>query len=128
MRILILEDDVKERMPIFRKKLIGHEIVHAETANEAILAMQDTAFDLIFLDHDLGGEQMVATSNKNTGSEVVRWMRTYLLNYCPVIVHSYNVGAAIKMRDDLQDLGMDAYYIPFGDLVLRLDEPGFITQ
>lgn len=135
MRIFILEDD-HERIKTFRSKLIGHELVVAETAQQAINILgthkdattRDSRFDLIFLDHDLGGEQMVTTSGRNTGSEVVRWM-TLEMGKCPsVIIHSLNTPAAIEMQNKLCDIGIDCHRIPFTTLVSRLDDPTFITQ
>jgi CheY-like chemotaxis protein len=135
MRIFILEDD-HERIKTFRRKLIGHEIVVAETAQEAINALgthkdamtRASRFDLIFLDHDLGGEQMVSTAGRNTGSEVVRWMVTEM-GKCPsVIVHSLNTPAALEMQNKLCEIGVDCHRIPFTKLVHDLDEPNFIGE
>jgi len=137
MRILILEDDVRERVPIFRLKLTQRPDVtlrFAETAQEAIIALSDGeanpewAFDLIFLDHDLGGEQYAHTESKNTGSEVVRWMRSNLTRYVPIIVHSLNAEAARDMKLKLEELGMEVHYIPFNILKGKLDDPNFISQ
>lgn len=137
MRILILEDDVEDRVPYFRYWLTQKAdvtLVFAETADQAIHALQcgelenRLAFDLIFLDHDLGGEQMVSTEGKNTGSEVVRWMVSNLHHYCPVIVHSLNYGAAVEMKQKLEDMGMECYRIPYSNLQDKLQDPSFITR
>jgi len=128
MRFFILEDDHR-RIKTFRSKLIGHELVIAENAQDAIrILSDDQAFDVIFLDHDLGGEQMVSSDDKNTGSEVARWMKSYLKQYCPVIIHSLNPDGAKYMRHALEDVAMEVYYIPFTSLADKLDDPSFITQ
>lgn len=129
MRIFILEDD-HERIKTFRRKLIGHELVVAETAQAAINALgcerdamtRESRFDVIFLDHDLGGEQMVATA----GSEVVRWMVLEMGNAPLVIVHSLNAPAAMEMQAKLCDSGFDCHRIPFTKLVHDLDESNFL--
>lgn len=133
MRIFILEDD-KERIKTFKRKLIGHEVVLAETAQQAINILgtrkdadNESLFDLIFLDHDLGGKQYVDSFDKNTGSEVVRWMIRDM-GLCPtIIVHSMNVREAPLMVWDLNKAGFVCHRIPYGDLLIKLDDPNFIT-
>ena len=126
MRIFILEDD-QERIATFRRKLSGHTLTVVETAKAAIDVLEnDQAFDIGFLDHDLGGEQMVSTESANTGSEVVRWMRPNQRNYFPIIIHSMNQPAALDMQANLEDVGMVVYRIPFSKLVHDLDDPTFM--
>lgn len=132
MRIFILEDDTQERTPVFRAKLIGHELVFAETAGEAIKILETQEFDLIFLDHDLGGKTFVPACEANTGSEVVRFMGT--LYYGPghqwptTIIHSLNTAEAMVMEQSLRNMEVDVHRIPWSDLKKRLGQPGFITQ
>jgi CheY-like chemotaxis protein len=127
MRIFILEDDTERRTPVFRANLIGHELVFAETAAQAIKILGMREFDLIFLDHDLGGQQWVDPNDKNTGSEVTRWM-VEEMSKCPtVIIHSLNSPAAQAMKHRLLNNGFDAHYIPWIDLKHQLGKPGFIT-
>ena len=99
MRILILEDD-PNRIEIFNKNLVGaEEIYHTEFADVAKSKLEEQNWDVLFLDHDLGGETYVNPENTNTGSEVARW-----LNQNPdripelVIIHSMNHEAAIGMK------------------------------
>lgn len=131
MRIFILEDDTQERIPVFKAKLSEHELVFAETAQEAIKILEKQEFDLIFLDHDLGGQQMMSACEENTGSEVVRFMQT--LHYGPgrqwptTIIHSLNVGCAKSMEQSLLRMQMSVHRIPWGNLKERLEQPGFIS-
>jgi hypothetical protein len=66
---------------------------------DAINYLNNETWDLLLLDHDLGGEQMVDHSNKNTGSEVARW-----LNENPakkpqaIILHSFNPVGRLNMK------------------------------
>lgn len=127
MRIFILEDD-HERIKTFRRKLIGHELTVVENAQDAITVLSnDQAFDVMFLDHDLGGQQMMACDDKNTGSEVVRWMLPNQKVYCPVIIHSLNTPAAMDMKSRLESVGMTCYRMPFTMLASKLDDPTFLT-
>lgn len=131
VKILILED-CPERMQIFNMTLAGrHEIVHMETAASCIACLDSTTFDAIFLDHDLGGQQMVDTKDTNTGSEVVRHLIRGMGAWCgiPIIIHSGNSVAAKRMYDDLLNAGYrNVYLIPFPLLAKKyLYDPGFIV-
>jgi hypothetical protein len=132
MRILILEDD-PNRVHTFMTKLgMQHELVCVNTAAAAIDMLHDadvdSSIDLVFLEHDLGGEVYVDTKNKNTGSEVVRWLTRQSLNVpCPIILHSLNEPASRSMQLSLLDRGFEVHRIPFTQLVDHLDDPSFIT-
>lgn len=94
MRIFILEDN-KFRMKKFRQQLIGHTIDHAETVQEGISLVTFNKYDLLFLDHDLGGEQMVDSSDKNTGYQVAEFIASFTMNKkTPCVVHSCNPAGA----------------------------------
>lgn len=130
VKILILEDD-PNRVDIFRATLGDrHSLAFAETAAAAIAAINSTPFDVIFLDHDLGGQTYVAESDENTGSEVVR----HLAYACgggretPIIIHSMNLPAAQAMQKNLLAAGYrHVYQIPFSKLTEYLVDPGFIV-
>jgi len=109
MRVLVLDDDF-ERLKIFSRRLIGQNFHLVETAKEAIDKLStEEPFDFIFLDHDLGGQQMV-TSGKNTGYEVALWIQEHEEKWPErVIVHSFNPGGAKNM---LSVLPQGSVYIP----------------
>lgn len=74
---MILDDDPK-RQQVFRRhyhdrdgaKITAYAVAY--TANEAIdLLLSQPPFDIVQLDHDLGGQQMVE-SGPGTGEEVAR--------------------------------------------------------
>ena len=121
LKILVLDDD-KIRLMLFSKlgEKYGLDMTLTETAKEAIDCLKASefpctdeiadfpiekvtgiGFDIIFLDHDLGGKIYVQ-SGKETGYEVVE----YLCNLNPhlqagilVVVHSFNpVGAENMMK------------------------------
>ena len=71
LKILILEDDVS-RIGIFKEKLKGHDLYFFDEAADAIGAfklMTDKPWDIVFLDHDLGGQVFVPSSHPNTGMQ-----------------------------------------------------------
>lgn len=97
MKILILEDD-PVRQKAFKAWLNpDHDVYIVATAQECI-AHLDTPidgriwkmFNVLFLDHDLGGEQNVP-SGPGTGYEVAQWLVDHP-DKIPgqVIVHSMN--------------------------------------
>lgn len=115
MRILFLDDDSYRYKQILRAR--GHKSIidWVETAQACIdkLARHDL-YSQIWLDHDLGGEVYVNEANKNTGSEVVRYiLKEKLPIKCDIIVHSMNDVAANNMVSALQKAGYSAIYMPF---------------
>lgn len=103
MKILILEDDMN-RMKQFNERmdeLNSHttfdcEMVHVETAKECIEQLESNKFDLILLDHDLGGKVFVNTNDINTGSEVARWMNKNFskIKNTAIVTHTFNPAGA----------------------------------
>jgi CheY-like chemotaxis protein len=97
MDILILEDD-HERQKIFRSNLIGTNAVIVETAAGAIQELSSSNWDYLFLDHDLGGQQMVE-SGPGTGYEVAEWLAENPDKQPPnIIIHSFNPSGAENMQ------------------------------
>ena len=97
-RVLILEDD-DTRIKCFMQNLIGCQIMIVKEAIHAINYLNNETWDLLFLDHDLGGEQMVDSNNKNTGSEVARWLNENPIKKPPaIILHSFNPVGRLNMK------------------------------
>ena len=89
MRVLILEDD-HNRQRVFIKNLISADVSIVETARDAIEQLSSNTWDWLFLDHDLGGQQMVE-SGPGTGYEVAEWLAKNPEQKPPnVIIHSFN--------------------------------------
>lgn len=101
MRIFILEDD-PNRMAKFRRELAGHQIDHAETVDAGAIMVNANKYDLLFLDHDLGGEQMVDSCDENTGYQLAKIIAKSSKNKTtPCVVHSCNAPGAINIEDIL---------------------------
>jgi len=100
MRVLILEDS-PERTVKFKQLLIGHVWEIVATAQEAIQRLAQESWDLLSLDHDLGGEEMVA-SGPGTGWEVAKWLSEHP-DRVPtrIILHSFNAPGRKNMADTL---------------------------
>lgn len=96
-RILVLDDD-EGRHRVFARALVGNAVDHVRTVFEAIRAFRRVSYDAAFLDHDLGGEQMVG-SGPGTGYAVAEWLAAHPENCPPVVfVHSYNPVGVANMR------------------------------
>ena len=109
MKIFILEDD-PSRMVIFRKMLVDHDITHTDQARKAAFTLKSYKYDFIFLDHDLGGEQMVDSSEENTGYTAAKAIPGSINSNTPIVIHSYNPSGAANMAALLPN----AKRVPFG--------------
>ncbi len=123
MRILLLEDDLN-RVDEFNKRIKElkdrnsysireFELIHFADAEPCINFLKEgNVVNIILLDHDLGGRVYVDINDKNTGSEVARWLNA---NYdfdiinTRVITHTlYEEGA-----ENIKLLIPRTIYIPF---------------
>ena len=106
MRIFILEDDDLRIMQL-QDILHRHDLTVIKTCLDA--GEFDPPYDLILLDHDLGGRQML--EHEDCGLTFVRMVKDRISKHTPVIVHSYNNGGAEAMLQEI-DSPM-AVYAPF---------------
>lgn len=121
LRILILDDDPHPddpdnfskagqfRIKAFKKKFIGHVVKWVRTAEQAIDELANNDWDVLFLDHDLGGEIYV-DSGPGTGYEVAVWLEKNPDRQPPqIFLHSLNsVG-----RQNMQAALPNATQTPF---------------
>lgn len=101
--ILILEDN-QGRIAKFRAKYPQAIIV--QEASEAIkhLSQDKTMWDLVSLDHDLGGEVFVESHRQDCGMEVVRWIVENRPLIHRIIIHSANRSRSKRMFEALEKL------------------------
>ncbi len=110
-KALILDDD-PERVEYLRR--VYPTAVWVKTSQECIKNLQYD-WDIISLDHDLGGEVYVDPTRPDCGMEVVRWMaanRPEHLKNTQFVVHSLNADAAKKMIETLRASGYRCTYRP----------------
>ena len=120
MNILFL-DDSKERQKSFKSKVPSATVV--TTAQQCINAIQkQEVWNIIFLDHDLGGEEMVESQREDCGMEVVRWIQENEPQIRNVIVHSHNGPAGVEMVNKLLDSKYKASYLPFSTMINNLEK------
>lgn len=101
-KILFLDDN-KARHRDMKPHLLHDE---AFTAGEAIKLLQEKEYDIVFLDHDLGGKEMVSSfSEEETGYTVAKWIAENKPKIPLVVTHSLNpagranIAALLKSHD-----------------------------
>lgn len=119
VKVLILEDDPTRMLAFERrfKETTSAEITfdHVDNVHNAIKMLKKNDYDMIFLDHDLGGETFVATNETNTGSELARWMSVNRdsFNFSgPILIHSFNPQGAEYMLHTLKSEFKEVFKVP----------------
>jgi CheY-like chemotaxis protein len=75
-----------------------------------ISELQKNQFDLILLDHDLGGEVYVDINRDDTGSGAARWIKQNLGETHPIVItHTLNQAGA----DNILLLIDGSIHVPF---------------
>ena len=112
MRLFL--DDMEERASLFSKLYGSEKTIFVTTAQEAILALERSEFDLVSLDHDLGGQVYQSSKEENCGMEVVRWIVEHKPKIDHIVVHSWNVPASLRMASALSQVGYNVERVPLG--------------
>jgi CheY-like chemotaxis protein len=111
VNVFVLEDD-PVRQDTFLKALVGHEVTLVANVEEALRAFSPP-YDLVFLDHDLGGQHYVPSEDPTTGYAFVKQAVDRMADCGIVVVHSYNTVGAERMLNELFGV-CPHYYAPFG--------------
>jgi DNA-binding NarL/FixJ family response regulator len=114
MLVLFLDDSVR-RAKAAAEQFAGDTFCLAGTADTAIeyLRLAEEPWDLVMLDHDLGGKVFQDSLETNTGMEVVRYIERTQPEIKRIVVHSWNSPAAREMVSRLEQAGYEASYQPF---------------
>ena len=119
MKVFILEDD-QNRVEWFLENLETEDIDLTEKAQEGIDWLRERKYDVIFLDHDLGGRVYVSSDEFNTGYTVAKMIHETDNVDTPVIIHSWNSNGAKNMKDALTSNGVVNQYHPFMSLEFKM--------
>lgn len=113
LRVLVLEDSA-ERMKVLRPLLKDCEVDHYEDCGPALLGAKPP-YDLLLLDHDLGGRTFVPSEDENTGHTFVSSeVGQAVCRDTTVIVHSHNWDGAQRMVKAAKEAGASsAIWVPF---------------
>lgn len=98
MKILILDDDFI-RHEHFSKKFSESILKHVYNSEMCIEALKNEDWDVVFLDHDLGGKIYVNSNEENTGYQVAKWLSNHK-DRIPnkIFIHSYNSVGSKNMK------------------------------
>lgn len=119
MKTTLFLDDCPNRCKSFRSNFPSATIVN--DADSCIEQLKGEVWDHVFLDHDLGGTTYQDTNEKNSGSEVVKWVIENKPAVGLFVCHSLNTPARVSMIRQLKNAGYGVLNIPFGsDLWKRL--------
>ena len=122
MKVFILEDDYK-RVVHFNRVLRGMDVVHRDNVTEAKqYFLNGGTADILLLDHDLGGMQMVDSSEENTGYQFVKWLVENSYKFDQIIIHSYNPIGSLNMAEAAIPIASHVDRIPFSQLLPILEE------
>jgi len=119
MLILILEDS-HDRINWFVDQFGDNNLVIVNTALAAREVIRKCRwFDVLFLDHDLGGETFVDSDSRSgyaTVKEIVQ-NKMYISqkDKIKVVVHSWNEPAAVRMEAKLKENGFNVVRKQFGE-------------
>lgn len=80
---------------------VDHDIVVANCAGTAKKILDACEFNIVFLDHDLGGKVYVNSEEENTGYQVAKYIPSTNNNKTKVVIHSWNRCGAQRMLDVL---------------------------
>jgi CheY-like chemotaxis protein len=102
MKVLFLDDD-KERIKKARPLFIGHNLTVVENEKDAVAELDKITFELVSLDHDMAGCQMVP-SGPGTGFEVAEFIASLDRAKQPkyIILHSFNEDGCKNMYKVLE--------------------------
>ena len=119
MKILILEDD-EERIKFFTQLLSkDHTLFFARHVWEAKnIFEKEQPFDMMFLDHDLGGRAFVDPAEEDTGSGFARYLTKKDLSKTTVVTHTFNSEGARSIQSILKNVK----YIPVNELFQGLKD------
>ena len=109
MKIFILEDD-QARQAWFWNRFKDHDVTLIDSCTK--IDKYDGPYELICLDHDLGGRQL--EEHEDCGLEFVRLMKDRFVDAL-VILHSYDPNGADNMRAEHPM----AVIAPFGGSLFR---------
>jgi len=115
--IILFLDDNEFRHRIFKTNNLNHKICCVYNTEEAISALNlNPQFDLVCLDHDLGGVYGAASDDKS-GYAVAEYISKMNDDIRPknIIIHSWNGPGAKRMLDVLLNAGIKAIYMPFNE-------------
>jgi len=105
MFVFILDDNIERQLALVqwvRMHDAETEFVIADSIDSAREWFRSYRyFDLMLLDHDLGGRVFVDSNEENTGYQVAKEIVKQGIYYKKAIIHTLNYSGAMNMKDIL---------------------------
>jgi hypothetical protein len=118
-RMLFLDDRTKRIESALRQYAGKYDLTIVTNAKECLRYLCKQPWDVLSLDHDLGGIDFQDPDDVTSGMEVVRYIaKTACVQALPwdipeIWIHSSNLFAGNKMIDVLQQVGIRSHYRRF---------------
>jgi len=115
-KAFLLEDD-QERVKWFIEEFekYNYEYDITDQVDVAIKMLAENKYKMVFLDHDLGGKQMVASEDPNTGFQVALTIPKTINKESTIIIHSRNPIGSKNIQNYLKESGCPNIGVaPFG--------------
>ena len=123
IRVFLLDDD-ERRHRWFRTRFKGDYLDIADNVPAAQEKLAASAYDAIFLDHDLHPEHYHtdSTDDERTGYAVALWLSANpeIQKASTIMVHTRNADGAMRMVEELRKSGRSAEYVPLPMLAERI--------
>jgi CheY-like chemotaxis protein len=121
MKIFILEDN-KERIKWFKEVFSSESnLFFADNVEEAKkILLENSEFDILFLDHDLDQKIFVNSNEQNTGYQLARFLVENKISFMSIIIHSMNIFGSCRMFDVLKKISENVRRVPFPILRYRV--------
>lgn len=119
LKKMLFLDDCTKRIDSARRQYAGvYDLTVVTNAKECLRYLCRQEWDILSLDHDLGGYDFQDPDDKTSGMEVVRYICKTgwpMLMKVPeeIWIHSSNLFAASLMIDILSEAGIKSYYHRF---------------
>lgn len=134
MRVLFLDDDLKRRTAFWNANADRHDVLMADCADAAVIALMGQHFDYISLDHDL----CVNDQNRRSGFDVpngqvvAEWLVSNpdASPNARVVIHSYNEWGASQMAKILTNGGRPWIIVAFNpqDASIESERTNWMAQ
>jgi hypothetical protein len=123
IRVFLLDDDTR-RHQWFTSRFKGDYVDIADNVTQAREMLSRSAYDAIFLDHDLHPEHYNtdSTDDERTGYAIALWLSSNpeVQRASTILVHTRNADGAMRMVEQLRRSGRNADYVPFPILADRI--------
>lgn len=111
MKKILFLDDNKARHRAIKPHLLHDE---AYNVTEAVEKLKIKQYDIVFIDHDLGGNEMVDSfGEEETGYNLAQWIVENKPEISLIVVHSLNPSGSNNIANLLKENDYFVSQVPF---------------